>query len=221
MSLLLRYFLCLVFVLFAGDVLAGNPFAEWKERLFGAKPVPVAIEESPAEGVVLLGIDRPQHFTISQDADLRDFPKGKSRYREIELQREFKHLALRIQVIAERNREGRGNTVFKPILHVLADDGSVRESKEVDPLYLDIRPFKASRLLACIPLENVRRFALATTPDAIGKSYETSSRSKVRAPTKGGFYYSTDAVNVKLPYAETGDLIIEITEEVSEGKGCA
>lgn len=220
MPLLIRCFFCILFLLSTSHARAENPFTEWKERLFGAKAVPVAVEEAPDDGVVLLGIDRPQHLAVGEDADRRDFPKGKSRYREIELQREFKHLALRIQVIAERNRKGRGNTVFKPILHVLADDGSVRESKEVDPLYLDIRPFKPSRLLACIPLENVRRFALATTPDAIGKSYETSSRSKVRAPTKGGFYYSTDAVSVKLPYAETGDLIIEITEEASEGKGC-
>ncbi len=202
---------------------AANPFAtfnEWKEHLFGARPVPMEIEEAPEEGPVLLGLDRPQHFAITDAAEQRDFPKGKSRYREIELQREFQHVALRIQVTAERSSTRRGNTVFKPILYVLADDGTVRDSKPVEPLYLDIRPFKPSRLLACVPLENVRRLAVATTPDAVGKSYESKSRSKVSAPTKGGFYYATDPVSVKLPYAETGDLIIEVTQEVDAGKGC-
>jgi hypothetical protein len=217
----------LSFLLCATSAQAANPltspiatFNEWKERLFGARAVPVEIEEAPAEGAVLFGLDRPQHFLIDDAAEQREFPKGKSRYRELELQREFKHVALRVQVIAQRSAKGRGNTVFKPILYVLADDGSVRESKPIEPLYLDIRPFKPSRLLACVPLENVRRLALATTPSDVGKFYESASRSKLKAPTKSGFYYATEPVNVKLPYADTGDFVIEVTQEVEEGKGC-
>jgi hypothetical protein len=209
-----------LFLFATGTALAANPFTEWKERLFGARPTPVQVEEAPKDGVVLLGVDRPQHLLVGSDADQREFPKGKSRYREIELQREFAHVALRIQVIAERNSSGRGNTMFKPMLYLLDDDGSIRDSKPVEPLYLDIRPFKPTRLLACIPLEKVRRLALATTPEAVGKSYESKARDKVSAPTKGGFYYSTDPVNVKLPYAETGELVIELTQEGKKGGGC-
>ena len=62
--------------------------------------------------------------------------------------------------------------------------------------------------------------AVATTPDAIGKAYESKSRDKLSAPSKASFYYSTDPVKVKLPYADTGEFIVEVTEESEPGVGC-
>lgn len=215
-----RSFLCLFLLLAAQTAFAANPFVEWKERLFGAGPSAPEIKDSPADGVIVLAIDRPERLRIGSSTPMREFPQGKSRYREIELPRALENVAIRIQVIAERNDDRRGNTVFKPILYVLNDDGSVRDSRPADPLYLDIRPFKPTRLLSCISLENVRRFALATTPEAVGKSYESKARDKLSAPTSGGFFYSTDAVKVKLPYAETGEMIIELTPEKNDGGGC-
>lgn len=207
-------------LLAAPTAFAANPFVEWKERLFGARPSAPEIRDSPADGVIVLGIDRPERLRIGASTPTREFPQGKSRYREVELPRELENVAVRIQVIAERNDGGRGNTVFKPVLYLLNEDGSVRDSRPADPLYLDIRPFKPTRLLSCISLENVRRFALATTPEAVGKSYESKARDKLSAPTSGGFYYSTDPVKVKLPYAETGEMIIELTPENKDGGGC-
>jgi hypothetical protein len=45
-------------------------------------------------------------------------------------------------------------------------------------------------------------------------------RDSLRAPTRGGFYYRTDAVKVKLPYAATGELVLEVTGQSTAGKGC-
>ena len=206
--------------LLSGAAFAANPFTLWKDRLFGEKPSSPRVIRAPDEGVVVLGFDRPERILIGADAEQRDFPKGKSRFREVELAREFKNIAVRVQVIAESNPQGRGNAVFKPILYVLDDAGKVRDSTLVEPLQIDIRPFKPTRLLACVNLENVRRFAVATPASAPGKFYESKSRDKVRAASKGGFYYSTDAVKVQLPYVETGKLVIEVTRVNKKGEGC-
>lgn len=210
----------LVLVLAAASACAANPFVVWKERLFGARPANSPVSEAPEDGVVVLGFDRPEHLTIRPDSDQRDFPQGKSRFREIELSREFEHVALRIQVIADANPNGRGNAVFKPIIYLLGEDGSVRESREVEPLYLDIRPFQPTRLLACVPLDKVRRFAIATPAKAVGKSFQSKSRDKVKAASKGGFYYTTEPVKVNLPYVDTGEMVVEITRSQKKGEGC-
>ena len=207
-------------VLLAGSAFAANPFTVWKDRLFGERTSSPRIGRAADQGVVVLGFDRPERIKVGPDAEQAEFPKGKSHYREIELAREFKHVAVRIQVLAESNPQGRGNAVFKPVLYVLGDDGKVRDTAMVEPLQIDIRPFKATRLLACVNLENVRRFALATPASAPGKFYESRSRDKLKASSKGGFYYSTDPVQVQMPYVETGELIIEVARVDKKGDGC-
>jgi hypothetical protein len=110
--------------------------------------------------------------------------------------------------------------VFKPYLYTLNADDTVRDTIEIKPLHLDIRPFRSTRLLGCATLDNVDRFAIATQPEVVGKSYESEVRDSIKAPTQGGYYYATDAVKVKLPYAETGELTLEVTKEPAPGKGC-
>ncbi|HNR92048.1 MAG TPA: hypothetical protein PKO41_06450 [Dokdonella sp.] len=201
-------------------VFAANPFVEWKERLFGSRDGKPEVRDAPDEGVVMLGVDHPKRLRIDGGAPERDFPQGRSRYREIELPGEYAHVAMRVQVIARANGKGRGNTVYKPVLYLLNDDGSVRDSRPAEPLHLDIRPFKPTRLLSCVLLEDVRRIAVATTPAAVGKSYESKARDKLKAPSKANFHYSTDAVNVRLPFADTGELILELTVEDAPDQGC-
>jgi len=200
--------------------LIGETYSTWKERLFGSHRATPATIDAPAEGAIELPADQPLRFRVDAKALEREFPKGKSRYRTIELPQELEHAALRIQVIARRNEKGRGNAVFKPLLYVFGDGDEVRDTVEAKPLHLDIRPFRRTRLLGCVALENVRRFAVATPADAVGKSYDSEVREAVKAPTQYGFYYATDAVKVKLPYADTGELILEITRESAKGKGC-
>lgn len=210
----------LALVVSAAPACAANPFVAWKERLFGARPAESPVREAAGDGVVVLGMDRPEHLTIERDADQRTFPEGKSRFREVELSREFEHVALRVQVIAESNPHGRGNAVFKPIIYLLGDDGSVRESKLVEPLYLDIRPFQPTRLLACVPLDKVRKFAIATPAKAVGQVFDSKVRDKVKAPSKGGFYYATDPIKVYLPFVDTGEMIVEVIRAEKKGEGC-
>lgn len=215
-----RIFIAFVFALLASSALAANPLSAWKERLFGVRASPVEVIDAPSTGVIVLGLDRPQRLYIDERSPERKFPKGRSLYREIELQRTFANVALRVQVISQRNADGHGNTTFKPVIHVLNDDESVRETRPIEPMHLDIRPFKPSRLLGCVSLENVRRFAIATTPDALGEAFTSRARSKVKAPTKGGFYYSTEPVSARLPYAASGQIVLEATQEKDKGAGC-
>jgi hypothetical protein len=223
----LRLVAAFAFFFVAQEALAANPlrlisetYAEWKERLFGAShPVP-AVVDAPANGPILLQPGHPQRLRVDADSPEREFKKNNSRYRVIELPDELEHAAVRLQVLTERNEKGHGNTVFKPLFYVLGDGDDVHDPVEAKPLHLDIRPFRSSRLLACVTLDKVKRFAVATSADTVGKSYESDVREAVKAPTQGGFYYTTDAVKVKLPYAATGTLIIEVTSEDKSGKGC-
>lgn len=225
---ILRRGACLVVlaaILHAAHATAANPlaligetFSDWKARLFGSHAP--AVVDAPAQGPVLLQPAHPQRVAIGTDAPERDFAKGRSHYRIIEFPHELEHAALRVQVIAQRNRHGRGNAVFKPLFYALGDHDEVRDPVEAKPLHLDIRPFRRTRLLGCVTLDGARRIAVATAAATVGKSYESEVRDAVKAPTPGGFYYSTDAVKVKLPYAATGELILQVTPEAASGKGC-
>lgn len=198
----------------------GETYSQWKERLFGAGHPAPAVVNAPETGDVKLPAGQPMRVHVDDKSPQRDFAKGASRYRTIEMPDHLDHAAVRLQVLAQPNPAGRGKVVFKPLLYVLGDDDSLREPVEAKPLNLDIRPFRRTRLLACVTLDQVRRFALATTPESVGKSYETELREAVKVPTKGGFYYTTDAVKTRLPFAATGEVIIEVTPEAEAGKGC-
>lgn len=200
--------------------LISETYSHWKDRLFGADHAKPALIDAPALGPITMQPGHPQRFAIDAQAPERDFARGRSHYRVIELAEPIEHAALRVQVIPQRKHEGRGRDVFKPLLYGLGDGDNVRDPVEVKPLHLDIRPFRHTRLLGCVPMENVQRIAVATAVDTVGKSYETEVRDAVKAPTPGGFYYTTDAVKVSLPYAATGVLILEITKEDQAGKGC-
>lgn len=198
----------------------GETFSDWKQRLFGAPAAKVVEVAAPAEGAVALKPGQKVRFAIGDKAPQRAFAKGGSRYRDVELPERFEHAAVRVQVAAIDNPEGRGHVVFKPLLYVYDVDGNLRAPVEVKPLHLDIRPFRRSRLLGCVTLDDVQRFAIATSPEFVGKSYQSEVREAVKAPTAGGFYYATDAVKVRLPYASTGQLVIEVSREDKPGTGC-
>lgn len=222
-----RLALPLVLLIAAQPAPAANPlqlisetYTQWKERLFGAGHSAPAVVDAASSGPIALQPGHPQKLLIDADSPQREFEKGKSRYRVIELPNELEHAAVRLQVITERNHAGHGNTVFKPLLYVLGDGDSAGSAVEAKPLYLDIRPFRRTRLLSCMKLDKVRRFAIATAADAVGKFYESGVRDAVSAPTQRGFYYTTDAVKVKLPYVATGTLIIDVIPEDMGNKGC-
>jgi hypothetical protein len=217
-------FAAIVSLSIAAPALASNPlsvisetFSDWKDRLFG-KPHPTV--DAPADGFIALQPDHATRIRIDASTPEREFPKGKSRYRVIDLPAGIEHAAVRIQITAMPREHAFGHEVFKPYFYTLNDDDTVRDTIEVKPLHLDIRPFRRTRLLGCTTLDKVSKLALATVPDVVGKSYESEVRDAIKAPTQGGFYYATDAVKVKLPWAATGELVLEITEESAAGKGC-
>lgn len=221
-----RYLFLILAILSFGLAAAANPlravsetFAQWKQRLFGEGRERPATMDAPVSGTVSLQPGQPLRVAISEASPERDFPEGRSHYRIIELPTAQDAAAVRVQVIARDNPEGRGNVVFKPVLYVLGDDDEVAAKVEVNPMHVDIRPFRSTRLLGCAKLEKVRRFAVATTPKAVGTSYESKARNAVKAPTRGGFYYATDAVKLRLPYAATGVLVIDVADGEPSG-GC-
>lgn len=213
-------------MLFAAPALAGNPFtaisetfSDWKDRLFGN---PSDIAAAPSEGPILLEPGKPLRVRVGRKAGTREFPNGESRYRIVELPADLPHAALRVQIVAQPREHAFGHDVFKPFLYALDASDAVVGTTEIKPLHLDIRPFRRTRLLGCVALalDASRRYALATSASVVGKSYESEVRDAVKAPTQGGFYYATDAVKVKLPWAATGELILDLEPAGAAGQGC-
>lgn len=201
---------------------AVETFGDWRDRMFSVIRDDQPLGPEGSEFPIVPTMNVPERFVVSRLSPKQAFPQGESHYRMFELSRDFEHIAIRVRVMAVPREQGRGNSVFQPILYVLDDVDQIRESKQVEPLLLDIQPFKRTRLLACSTLDNVRRFIVATPVAAVGQHYETASRSKLKAPkTSYGFHYSTDSVKVKLPYAATGEMVLEVTEETRQGAGCA
>jgi hypothetical protein len=205
-------------LVFVPAAFAQNPFTVWKRRIFGPPTPPVV--DAPRRGVVQAESGHPVRIRIEKDTPRREFPEGASPYRIVELPHVFEHAALRVRVTTRRAEHGRGHTAFQPQIYLLDDDDGVRKSVAVAPLHIDIRPLKRTRLLGCIVLDHVRRFAVATTSRALQGSYESDVREATKAPSKWGFYYATDAVRVKLPYVDTGDIVLDVTETLAPGKGC-
>lgn len=167
-------------------------------------------EPGSTGSTVVLEPGRRERIRIDRKSPRRKFIDEVTPYRLIELPRTYEKVVVRVQVIAQPAERGRGNNVIRPLLHVLEDDDSVRKSVRPEPLQLDIRPFKPTRLLGCVALENVRRFAVAADARAVGELHESHMRSAVKAPSAYGFHYATGSVKVYLPYASTGEMVIEV-----------
>ena len=194
-------------------------FSDWRNRLFGKGHPTPDIVDAPATGDIKLEPGHPVRLRVGEKAPQKDFAKGKSRYREIELPESLPYASVRVQVVAQRGKE-HGNTMFKPLFYVHGEGDALRDPVEVKPLHVDIRPFRKTRLLGCAKLENVQRFAVATDASAVGKSYVSEVREAVKAPTQNGFYYTTDSIKARLPYAATGTLILEVSAEKDAKSGC-
>jgi len=175
-------------------------------------PKPGVVTARP--GAVTLLADQPTRLPVDAGAPEAELPRGRSYFRRIELVKPLDEALIEVRVIAQ-DAGGKQRTVFKPLFYLLDDEGGVRETVVVDPLNIDIRPFQPTALIGCVKVGQLSRFLVATTEKDIGGHFESGSRSSVKAASKGGFYYSTEAVKVKLPYAATGELVLTVSPSAS------
>lgn len=213
-------FACGLAAVIAGAAEAGP--IDWVQRKLGGKSD--GKPDEPRAGVVkvrepgpiALLPEQPMRFPIDDASPEAELPRGRSYFRRVELPQAVADATVSVRVVAQDAPNGRGRTVFKPLFYVLDDEGNVRETVGVDALKLDIRPFQPTELQGCAKVKNLRRFLVATTEKDVGAAFESGARDKVSAPSKGGFYYSTDAVKVKLPYAPTGELVLTVSAKPSD-----
>ena len=112
--------------------------------------------------------------------------------------------------------------ILEPVLYLLDEEGNVRKTVEFETLEPDLRAFKRTQLIGCALADNVQRLLVATPADAVGKNYESAAREAVKAPTQSGFFYSTtEASKLKLPYAATGELVLEVLPADGDKRPCA
>lgn len=202
---------CVLACLLSVSAAAGAGPIRWAKEKFGGedKPKPGVVQARP--GAVTLLVDQPTRLSIDDAAPTAELPKGRSYFRRVELNRAVEEAQVDVRVIAQDSAQSRHRTVFKPLFYVLDDEGNVRETIGVDALKIDIRPFQPTALVGCVKIRQLQRFLLATTEQDVGTAYESGARDSVKAASKGGFYYSTDAVKVKLPYAATGEVVLTVS----------
>ena len=125
----------IVFVITACPLhaLAANPltlisetYSHWKDRLFGGGHATPTEIDAPAHGPITMQPGHPQRLAIDANAPERDFAKGRSHYRVIELTQPLEHAAVRVQIVAQHKHEGHGHEVFKPLLYGLGDGDNAR-----------------------------------------------------------------------------------------------
>lgn len=184
----------------------------WTREKLGLKPeAPEAGVVTARPGAVTLLLDQPTRLAVDATAPEAELPRGRSYFRRVELSKPIDEALIQIRVIAQDSAATKSRTVFKPLFYLLDDEGNVRETVAIDPLSIDIRPFQTTELVGCVKVRQLRRFLVATTEKDVGKAYESGARSSVKAPSKGGFYYSTDPVRMKLPYAATGEIVLTVS----------
>jgi hypothetical protein len=188
-----------------------GPISWAREKLGGKpeQPKPGVVTAQP--GAITLLLDQPTRLPVDATAPEAELPRGRSYFRRVELSKPVDEALIHVRVIAQDSASGKNRTVFKPLFYLLDDEGNVRETVAVDALNIDIRPFQPTALVGCVKVRQLSRFLVATTEKEIGKAYESGSRSSVKASSSGGFYYSTEAVKVKLPYAATGELVLTVS----------
>ena len=219
--------LALVFVgAVAGTAQAANPIDWIAEKLHGATSADKSLPPPSAEalrdrGPVALKPGEPVRFHIGEEAPEAELPKGRSHFRRVELEGSVSKAHVRVTVLAQDAKEGKGHNVFKPLLYVLDEEGNVKNTLEFGDLELDIRPFTRTRLNGCVAAEGLQRFLIATAEKSIGSHFETVSRDAVKAPTQSGFFYSsTESLKVKLPYADTGELVLNVVPAAGDKQAC-
>jgi hypothetical protein len=204
------------FVVFAAALLASAAVTAgpitWAREKLGLKPEPPKAGVVTAQpGAITLLLDQPTRLPVDATAPEAELPRGRSYFRRVELSKPVDEALIRVRVIAQDSADTKSRTVFKPLLYLLDDEGNVRETVAIDPLSIDIRPFQTTELVGCVKVKQLSRFLVATTEKDVGKAYESGARSSVKASSKGGFYYSTDPVKVKLPYAATGEIVLTVS----------
>lgn len=215
-----RTALSIACLLLASGSASAGPLDWAKQKLgFGGedKPKPGVV---PAQsGAITLLLDQPTRLPVDDSAPSAELPKGRSYFRRVELVKPVDEARIDIRVIAQDSAKTKSRTVFKPLFYVLDDEGNVRETVSADALKIDIRPFQPTALVGCIRVKQLQRFLVATTEKDVGQAYESGARDSVKAASKGGFYYSTDAVKVKLPYAATGEMVLTVSQS-GKDKDC-
>ena len=188
----------------------------------GGASAPAPARESLRDrGPVMLKPGEPVRVRVDEQAPEAELPRGRSRFRRIEVEGSVKRAHVRVAVVAQDIEGARGRSVFKPLLYLLDEEGNVRSTVEYDVLELDMRPFKPTRLTGCAEAQDVQRFLVATAEKSIGTAYESAARDAVKAPTQNGFYYSsTEGQKVRLPYAATGELVLDVVPAEADARPC-
>lgn len=200
---------------------AANLF-DWIEKKFSGKDKLTQL--TPTElrdpGPIVLKPGQPVRFWIGDAAPEAELPRGRSHFRRVEVEGTVERAHVRIATIADVAPSGKGHAVFKPLIYVLAESGDVRETFEPDPLVIDIRPFKRTRLNGCVEIGKLQRFLVATSAQSLASAFQSAVRESLKAPTQGGFYYRTEALKVKLPYKSTGELIMTVVSAGDDSGPC-
>ncbi|MDN5925089.1 MAG: hypothetical protein L0H70_08835 [Xanthomonadales bacterium] len=163
-----------------------------------------------AEGPVQLKIGESALVRFDANTPSAKLPGGKSHYRRFTLSEPLAHALVRVRVLTQHHDQQPRYTVFAPEIYVLDGDGEIRDSRNLQPLSLSIRPFRRAELHGCLLVNDLHSFLIAADHDHLGKVYEFNARPQGASHANDGFYRGTSTMNVYLPFTGTGELVLRV-----------
>lgn len=204
-----RTLLAMLVVGVAAPVFAGP--VDWLHRKLAAEEPVVPMAALDEDRIVRLepGEEVRAHF---DDTLPTARVRGKEvRYLRFGLPEALEHARIEMEVTTQRHSGNPRFTVLAPQLVLLDRGGDIERIVPVQPLVLDIEPFRRTRLHGCVDARELRGFLVATDPDHVGRRYEfnASPNNVARAPDRG-FGTPRQSIRVFMHYADAGDVLLRV-----------
>ncbi|HET8899455.1 MAG TPA: hypothetical protein VFN09_11855 [Rhodanobacteraceae bacterium] len=204
-------------LLASSPLLAGLP--GWLQRERDEPPAPL-IEITGATGAYVLAPGKQVRVQIGSTSPVASVDGASIRYQRIKLPTLLKHARIEVRVTTQRHKTSPRFTILAPQAVLLDGDGEIVAVRPLQPLALDIEPFRRTQLHGCIEVDNLAGFLLATDPSRVGDRYEFEARPKPGSHPDRGFYSARSTMRVFMRYADSGELLLRVVDADATPGSC-
>jgi hypothetical protein len=191
---------------------------DWLHRKKAAKPPPARVADN-ADTPIALAPGTEVRVPIDAASPVAKLGDDDIRYLRFTLTQPLPHARIEVRVTTQRHSSSPRFTVLAPQLVILDGDGGIRKAEPLQPLSLDIEPFRRTELHGCMRVDDLGSFLVATDPSHVGRRYEFNARAKTASHPDHGFYSVQAPMNVFLMYADSGEVLLRVVAD-ADGEDC-
>ena len=215
-----RFLSLLLMAALATAAVAGP--VDWLHRKLAVEEPEVPLVSTGDDSIVRLEPDEEVRAHFDDALPVAHIDGKEVRYLRFGLPEVLGHARIELEVTTQRHSGNPRFTVLAPQVVILDRGGGVRRVAPVQPLLLDIEPFRRTRLHGCVDAHELRGFLVTTDPDHVGRRYEFDARpSTARVPDRG-YGTSRQPIRVFMHYADAGDALLRVVPtDGGPGTTCA